>query len=64
MLYPETFATKLSLELAARVRAYASEYECGESAVLRLAVKEFFTKPRERVRVRAPRKVRGENERI
>lgn len=59
MQYPETFSTKLSRELAVDVRAYASQFECGESAVLRLAVKEFFSKPRDRVRIRAPKKPRA-----
>lgn len=42
MIYPESFGTRLSSELAAKVREYAQEFEVGESAVLRLAVKEFF----------------------
>lgn len=56
MIYPEMIGTRLSPELAAHVRAYAKEFEVGESAVLRLAVKEFFKKPRRaRERVRAVR---------
>lgn len=51
----ENFGTRLSPELAAQVRAFAKDLETGESAVVRLAVKEFFRKPRvtrERIHVR------------
>jgi len=51
----ENFGTRLSPDLAAKVRAYANELETGESAVVRLAVKEFYRKPRvtrERIHVR------------
>lgn len=60
MLYTETLTTKLTPELAAKVRAHAKEIEVGESAVVRLAVKEFFKKPRVmRERVRVPSKPRA-----
>ncbi len=60
MLYPELFGTRLSPELAAQVRAYAREFEVGESAVLRFAVKEFFRKPHlSRERLRAPQRTRA-----
>lgn len=55
MQYSEMFGTRLPPELGERVRDYAKEFEVGESAVVRLAVKEFFRKPRvtrERIHVR------------
>jgi hypothetical protein len=63
MNYPSVFSTRLMPDLGAKVREYADEFEIGEAAVLRLAVKEFFRNPPPRralssTRVHMPQKSR------
>ncbi len=54
----EMLGVRLPTDLAELVHARARELEVGESAVIRLAVREFFKKPAPR-RARARARVRA-----